>query len=102
MAANNRLTAHDFSGAGGPEHSEMLAQQLVDLDKRRLPHVMIECANSDTGARSRRKNCRQIVISRSGDSCAGNGMLRYTPPEPRCTAVRGDDFSQEVSNEKTL
>ena len=88
-----------FSRAGGPKHSEMLAQQLVDQDKRRLARVMMERANSNIGARKWSKDCSQVGVSRSENGRARNGVLRYTPPESGWALVRGDDFSQKVGKE---
>jgi hypothetical protein len=70
-----------FSGSGGAEHSEMLAQQFVDQHERRLPRIMMERANSDIGARKWSKDCRQVGVSRSDNGRARNGILRYAPPE---------------------
>jgi hypothetical protein len=102
MADKSRLTAQDFSGSGGPEHSKMLAQQFVDQHERRLLRIMMERANSNIGARKWSKDCRQVGVSRSDNGRARNGVLRYTPPELGWPLVRADDFPKEVSKESAL
>jgi hypothetical protein len=82
-----------FSGTGGSKHGEMLAQQLVDEDKRRLLRILLERANSNMGARTWSKDCSKVGVSRSGNGRARNRVLRYTPPESGRILVRGDDLS---------
>src|SRR5947209_382282 len=91
-----------FSGSGGPEHSEMLAQQFVDQHECRLSRIIMERANSNIGTRKWSKNCNQVGVRRSDNGRARNGVLRYTPPEAGRPLVRGDDLSQEVGKEDAL
>jgi hypothetical protein len=71
-----------FPGAGVPKYGKMLAQQVIDQDKRRLSRVMMERANSDIRTRKWSEDCSQVGVDRSDDGRAGSGVLCDTPPEP--------------------
>jgi len=80
----------------------MATQQFVDQHKRRLARVMIERANSNIRVRRRSKDYGQVGVSRADNGRAGDGVVCYTSAESQWTLTRGDDLSQEISNENAL
>jgi len=80
----------------------MLAQEIVDQDKRRLSRIMMKRADAKIGAGSRRKDCRQVGIGSGDNGCARNGVTDDPPAKSGGLSVRGDNLSQEIRNEHPL
>ena len=70
-----------FAGAGGAEHGEMLAEQLVDLDHRRDRGVLLDMADADGGVGVAGIGLGELVLAGPEHDIAERGIGRDAAPE---------------------